>query len=189
MKTALLGWAAWALALTSIAPALAADPPGAITFVAQNKVATANGTFREWRIVEANVDETNPSASRIVLEIDLASIDTGNTKRDAHLRDPDFFDVEKFPTASVVIDNVRYAGGETFEADVALDLHGKQKTLPIRFRIDDRSKRRIAAEFTINRMDFEVGSPYSSTNPLSIDEEIPMKVTATIPPSGKSPSP
>ena len=189
MKTVLLGLAVWALALTTISPVLAADPPGAITFVAQNKVATANGIFREWRIVEANVDEANPSASRIVLEIDLASIDTGNTKRDDHLRNPDFFDVEKFPTASIVIDNVRYEGGETFAADVALDLHGKQKTLPIRFRIDDRSKRRIAAEFTINRMDFEVGSPYSSINPLSIDEEIAMKVTATVPPPNKSPSP
>ena len=188
MKTVLFGLMAWVLTLTPTSMAMAVDAPGAITFVAQNKVATANGTFREWRILEAKIDEANPSASRIVLEIDLRSIDTGNAKRDDHLRNPDFFDVEKYPTASVVIDNVRYEGSDTFDADATLDLHGKQKTLPIRFRIDDRSKRRITAEFTINRMDFEVGSPYSSVNPLSIEEDIPMKVTAAIPPTGTSPS-
>ncbi len=174
------------LALT---PAVAAEAPGTITFVAQNKVATADGIFHKWRIVEAIVDEANPSASRIVLEIDLKSIDTGNTKRDNHLRDPDFFDVEKYPTASVVIDNVRYEGGDVFDADVALDLHGKQKTMPIRFRIEDREERKITAAFTLNRMDFEVGSPYSMINPFSIEEDIPMKVTALIPPAVKSEAP
>lgn len=101
----------FALLLLSISPIAAKDtvsPPGSITFVAENKVATANGVFREWKIVEAKIDEKNPAASRIELEIDLSSIDTGNTKRDDHLRNPDYFEVEKYPTASVVIDNVRY---------------------------------------------------------------------------------
>ena len=173
-----------ALLLLSISPIAANDtvgPPGSITFVAENKVATANGVFREWKIVEAKIDEKNPTASRIELEIDLSSIDTGNTKRDDHLRNPDYFEVEKYPTASVVIDNVRYEGGDTFDADVMLDLHGKQKTFTVPFRIEDRAERRISAAFMINRMDFEIGTPYSMINPLSIDEEIPMKVTATIP--------
>ena len=155
--------------------------PGSITFVAKNMVATANGVFRDWKIVEAKVDPAKPASSRIVLEIDLRSIDTGNSKRDDHLRNPDFFEVEKYPTASVVIDNVRYEGSDTFDADVTLDLHGKQKTLPVRFRIEDREERRIVAEFVINRMDFEIGKSHMGINPLSIEEEVPMKVTATIP--------
>ena len=61
--------------------------------------------------------------------------------------------------------------------------------MPIRFRIEDREKRKITAAFTLNRMDFEVGSPYSMINPLSIEEEIPMKVTALIPPAVKSAAP
>jgi polyisoprenoid-binding protein YceI len=181
-----------ALLLLSVAPTAAKDaasPPGSITFVAENKVATANGVFREWKIVEAKIDEANPASSRIELEIDLSSIDTGNTKRDDHLRNPDYFEVEKYPTASVVIDNVRYQGGETFDADVTLDLHGKRKTFSVPFRIEDRAGRRISAAFVINRMDFEVGSPYSFINPLSIDEEIPMKVTATIPASATPSAP
>ena len=55
--------------------------------------------------------------------------------------------------------------------------------------IEDREERKITAVFTLNRMDFEVGSPYSMINPLSIEEEIPMKVTAFIPPGAKSEAP
>jgi polyisoprenoid-binding protein YceI len=44
------------------------------------------------------VDETNPSNSKVDVTIDVRSIDTRQEQRDNHLRSPDFFDVEKYPT-------------------------------------------------------------------------------------------
>lgn len=43
-------------------------------------------------------DAANPAQSSIEVEIDAASINTREPQRDAHLKSPDFFDVEKFPT-------------------------------------------------------------------------------------------
>jgi polyisoprenoid-binding protein YceI len=43
-------------------------------------------------------DEQNPTAARVRVEIDAASIDTGNAERDTHLRSPDFLNVEQYPT-------------------------------------------------------------------------------------------
>jgi len=43
------------------------------------------------------LDDGDLTRSRVDATIDAASIDTGTAQRDAHLRSPDFFDVEKFP--------------------------------------------------------------------------------------------
>ena len=175
----------WVLASSLVVPpsgfAEEESPPGSITFVAKNVVATAHGTFHRWKITEAVIVEAKPEESRIELEIDLASIDTDDQKRDDHLRNPDFFDVAKFPKASVLITSPRLDGEDAFVADVTLDLHGVSKTFPIRFSIDDREQRKISASFTLNRMDFGIGEPHTGLNPLSIEEEIPMKVVVTVP--------
>ena len=43
------------------------------------------------------LDATYPGRSTVEAEIATASIDTHADQRDAHLRSPDFFDVERFP--------------------------------------------------------------------------------------------
>src|SRR5438270_13697049 len=43
------------------------------------------------------VDTRNPTASRFDLSARIDSIDTNNTKRDEHLKSPDFFSAKQFP--------------------------------------------------------------------------------------------
>src|ERR1700733_443990 len=43
-------------------------------------------------------DSANPTSWQAEATIQSASVDTGNDKRDAHLRTPDFFDAATFPT-------------------------------------------------------------------------------------------
>jgi polyisoprenoid-binding protein YceI len=43
------------------------------------------------------VDDPNSSAADVDVRIDVATIDTREPQRDAHLRSADFFDVEKYP--------------------------------------------------------------------------------------------
>ena len=42
-------------------------------------------------------DEVNPANTRVDVQIEAASINTGDAQRDGHLRSPDFLDVEKYP--------------------------------------------------------------------------------------------
>lgn len=53
-----------------------------------------NGTF--------SYDENNPAASKILVNIDPASIDTNHAERDKHLRSKEFLNVDKFPEARFV---------------------------------------------------------------------------------------
>lgn len=47
---------------------------------------------------EIDFDEENPANSTVFVEAYLSSIDTGDEKRDAHLRSADFFNVDEHPT-------------------------------------------------------------------------------------------
>jgi polyisoprenoid-binding protein YceI len=160
-----------------------ADPPGSIRFVAQNRVATADGQFRRWKIASARIDEADPAKSEVVVVVDLASIDTANPKRDDHLRNPDFFDVARYPTATARLTGFRAAGADRYAVDVELDLHGTRKTFPVEFRVTDRAARRYAAETKIRRTDFGIGAPFNGLNPLSVDEEVVLRVEGTVPAS------
>lgn len=71
-------------------------------------------------------DAKNPEASTISVEVDVASINTREEKRDAHLRSADFFDVEKFPKMTFVSHSVRKKG-EDLEVHGDLTIHGTSR--------------------------------------------------------------
>ncbi|MCA1707500.1 MAG: YceI family protein [Actinobacteria bacterium] len=68
-----------------------------IGFVARHAMVTSvRGSFAEFEGM-AYVDAANPAQSRAELTIKVASLSTGNDQRDAHLRSPEFFDVDTHP--------------------------------------------------------------------------------------------
>lgn len=56
----------------------------------------------------------NPLESSVTVEIDWSTIDTGDAKRDGHLKTADFLDVEKTPTLKFVSTGVRHVKGDTW---------------------------------------------------------------------------
>jgi polyisoprenoid-binding protein YceI len=59
-------------------------------------VSKVRGRFAKYSGA-VRLDEGDLTRSSVEMTIDASSIDTGTPQRDAHLRAPDFFDVEKFP--------------------------------------------------------------------------------------------
>jgi polyisoprenoid-binding protein YceI len=60
-------------------------------------ISTARGRFEEFDGT-FDVNESDPTQSKIEVQIQTASINTKDAQRDAHLKGPDFFDTEKYPT-------------------------------------------------------------------------------------------
>lgn len=105
-----------------------------------------------------NLDTANLESANFKVCIDAASINTNNEKRDAHLRDPDFFNVEKYPEicfASTTVTKTETAYLTTGE----LTLHGITKTVEIPFTY---SKNKFTGNLTINRLDYNLGEDFGS---------------------------
>lgn len=87
---------------------------------------TVRGRFKD---VSATIylDEADPSRSSIEAEIDAASIDTGQEKRDEHLRSADFLDVESHPTItfkSTRVEGATFQPGDDFRVIGDLTIRG-----------------------------------------------------------------
>ena len=98
----------------------------------------------------------------VTAEIDIASVDTGNDQRDAHLRATDFFDVEKFPTATFTSTSVNADGDEyRVEGDFTLKGVTKRITLPVQFNgvnpgMGHGAVAGFEASVVLNRKDFGI---------------------------------
>lgn len=110
---------------------------------------------------EATVDLENPGASTVTASIDVASINTREEKRDAHLRSADFFDAEQFPKITFASKSVRRKG-DGFDVVGDLTIHGTTKEVALNVEeltaetSDPWGNRRIgaSARTKIKRSDF-----------------------------------
>ena len=59
-------------------------------------ISSVDGRFKE-ATAKIDLDDADVTKSQVSVEINAASIDTGDQKRDEHLKSPDFFDAKKFP--------------------------------------------------------------------------------------------
>ena len=83
-----------------------------VGFVARHMgLSKVRGQFTSFR-GEIDGDPNDVTSARARFEVDLASVDTGNADRDAHLKSADFFDVEKYPVMTFVGRSVRKDGDD-----------------------------------------------------------------------------
>jgi polyisoprenoid-binding protein YceI len=96
-------------------------------------ITTVTGYFKEFSVeVETDSDDFT-TASRIVFTAEVASIDTGSTQRDQHLRSADFFDVNNHPQLKFV--GTRYEGNDE-EGKISGELTIKEVTKPVMLNVE-----------------------------------------------------
>ena len=81
------------------------------------------------------VTAEDPLASSVNATIELASIDTGNADRDAHVRSADFLDVEQYPELVYKSTGVR-AEGDDYIVDGELTLHGVTRPVTLALEVN-----------------------------------------------------
>jgi polyisoprenoid-binding protein YceI len=135
-----------------------------IEFVVKHMMVTnVRGTFNAFS-GSLNIDEQNPAASFVEASFDVASLETRDEKRNAHLRSADFFDVEKFPAMTFRSKRVEFpAPGSLDNFKIIGDLTIKDTTREVVLDVSNEGKNKnpwgmqvwgFNASTSINRKDF-----------------------------------
>ncbi len=120
---------------------------------------TVKGRFTGVRGTIVDVAD-DPTKSSVEAEIDAATVNTGEPQRDAHLRSPDFLDVEKYPT--ITFKSTRIEGTrERFKVVGDLTIRGTTREVVLDTTFNGTGKNpygKTVAGFSaateINRKDF-----------------------------------
>lgn len=99
-----------------------------IFFVSHLGFSISEGEFLDWDgFIEFNHDE--PAQSKVEVDIKTASIDMDDKKWDDHMKNEDFFNVEKYPSMTFKSTNIEVTGEKT--AKITGDLTILETTKPV----------------------------------------------------------
>ena len=138
-------------------------------------VSWIKGTFKinDAKVVANGADLTDAA---ITLEADVNSIDTDNDGRDKHLRTADFFDTEKYPTATFTSTSCKKTGDNKYSVAGELEMHGIKKQITLEMNVktginpnNDKPITGIHVTGSIKRSDFGIAT---STPKEILDDEV-----------------
>ena len=130
-------------------------------------------------------DEKKNEVNKIVVKVDPASINTGNEKRDEHLRTPDFFDVKKFPEMIFKAGKVDVKKDTPVKVSGELTMHGVTKpvTLDLTYGgavIDPMGNEKVGFTLTgqINRKEWGLtwNKPLEKGMGVAVGDEVTLEI-------------
>jgi polyisoprenoid-binding protein YceI len=109
-----------------------------------------------------DLDDKDVSHSKAEATIDTTTLDTRVPSRDKHLKSPDFFDVEKYPTITFKSTSFKKVAPQKLKVAGDLTIHGVTKPVVLDVDAPDtvikdqkgNERRGATATTTINRKDF-----------------------------------
>ena len=124
------------------------------------------GTFKDFDATLTSAKD-DFSDAKVDATIKAVSIDTGNEKRDGHLKSNDFLNVEKFPDIKFKSTEIEKTGDDTYK--ITGDLTSRDITKPVvldmKYRVtitDPRGNTRSAFKATTTVDRFEFGTTWAS---------------------------
>ena len=140
-----------------------------ITFKIKNAGIGVDGSFKGFQgTVDFNPEDL--SSSKFDVSVDSKTINTDNKIRDNHLREEDYFGVEKHPKILMKSSKMEKVSEGKYKATFNLTLKGKTKSVSFPFSYTKTSTGyKLNGSFEIDRRDYNVGG---SSWILSDDVEV-----------------
>ncbi|MDH6217292.1 YceI family protein [Streptomyces pseudovenezuelae] len=119
-------------------------------------ISKVRGRFEEFE-GSAHLDGEDPSKSEVRLTIRTRGLQTGNARRDEHLRGADFLDGDHHPDITFTSTRVRQTGATRFTLTGDLTVRGTTRPVTVDLEVTDTgSGVSFTGRGTLNRRDWDV---------------------------------
>ncbi|WP_338768166.1 YceI family protein [Bernardetia sp. ABR2-2B] len=128
-----------------------------VTFKIKNAGIGVDGSFKGFQgTVDFNPDDL--ASSKFDVSVESKTVDTDNNTRDNHLREEEYFGVEKHPKISMKSTKIEKVSDGKYKATFNLTLKGKTKAVSFPFSYDKTTTGyKLKGSFEIDRRDYGVG--------------------------------
>jgi len=150
-------------------------------------VTTVRGQFKQYSGT-LDLDPDDFTKSKFEGEIDVASVDTGNSQRDDHLRTNDFFDAPNHPKITFKSTRIEKKGGNEYVVHGDLTMRGVTKPIALDVEFHGVGKNMhgktvagLGATGTINRKDFGVNfNALLEGGGVALGEKVKIEIDAEV---------
>ena len=129
----------------------------------------AEGNFKTFS-GEVVFNESNLAASSFNVQIDVASINTGNGLKNNHAKSDKWFDAKKYPQIKFISSAINKSA-TGFEAKGSLEMHGVKKEVTIPFTFGNNT---FKGSLSVNRKDYGIVGIGDVGNTVKLDIVVPV---------------
>ncbi|HEX6733409.1 MAG TPA: YceI family protein [Azonexus sp.] len=151
-----------------------------VAFVYKQMGVAVDGRFKKFSS-QLSFDPAKPTAGKAVIDVDLASVDTGAAEGDEEVAGKPWFNTKVFPTARFVSGTVKPLGGNRYEVAGQLSIKGKTQEVVVPATFTPQGNSGVFdGSFTIRRADFAVGEgSWAKFDIVANDVQIKFRITAS----------
>jgi len=167
--------AAHAIEFSQLQPA-----KSAVSFVYKQMNIPIEGGFKRFK-GELRFDPAKPEAAKTVIEIELASVDTGFAEGNDEVQGRLWFDTKNHPVARFVSSSVKFLGGNRYEVAGKMSIKGRTLDVktPATFRQAGNSGV-FEGAFALKRADYGIGEGmWADFGTVANEVQIKFRMTAT----------
>jgi len=141
------------------------------------------GRFKKFA-VQIVFDPDKAASAKVVLDVDLASIDTGSSEGNEEVAGKQWFNTKAYPVAHFASSSIKALGGNRYEVTGQLSIKGRTQpvTAPTTVTIKG-NKASFDGTFVLKRADFSIGEgPWADFGVIANEVPITFHILAS---SGK----
>lgn len=151
-----------------------------IRFVTKQMNVPVEGQFTRFDATVA-FDPAKPDTTKAEFEVELGSIDLGNTEGETEAKRRVWLNVDAFPKATFVTESVKAAGPGKYVARGRLTIKGVSLPVTAPFALaESTAGRTVEGQFPLKRLQFRIGEgPWADTD--TVADEVVVRFRFTLP--------